>query len=528
MNIRGIVIDKIKAKLINEERDNLTKSALKSLDIFNSFDWSNFKKQEFISIVSALDNILNKTSLPNHQSFVIFYETDVTEMDVVTVLEKDKRPIFVNFEMKNGDETILQSSLLNQIKKRQENAMPQLFKDANYLIIGVINNVIYKSCYYNSDETIWYEGDSVLDVLNTMNSYNNVNEFLYQVNNMDSIVNVFNKIERNEFKYYDDIKYTTESFVSRLNSRSDENGIICYGNAGCGKTVMALKMFNELPNAKLLILNPKLFFSLNMEPYFYEKKASYKPEEIEDILESNDILIVDEAQRLNETQIIKLVNLGNKIIFFGDEKQSFGRNGNLYTSKELKKFIMNKTGCKFYVRNLKKSKRYSDEVSTIIDNLTSLKPHKTKKANDYEINIFCANEEQFIKKYEQTTGLKKIYIPFTISYNSGFIINNSYYSMADFRENGFSIYENIDPNKMGHTLHALSFDVDHGFVYLPTVKIVKSNRQNKIYYRDVTDNDDVTKFMNELNILFSRGRKSLNIFVNDIHTYLFLKARLPK
>ena len=77
-------------------------------------------------------------------------------------------------------------------------------------------------------------------------------------------------------------------------------------------------------------------------------------------------------------------------------------------------------------------------------------------------------------------------------------------------------------------MHALSFDVDHGFIYLPTVKIVKSNRQNKIYYQDVIDNDDVTKFMNELNILFSRGRKSLNIFVNDIHTYLFLKARLPK
>lgn len=34
--------------------------------------------------------------------------------------------------------------------------------------------------------------------------------------------------------------------------------------------------------------------------------------------------------------------------------------------------------------------------------------------------------------------------------------------------------------------------------------------------------------MNELNILFSRGRKSLNTYVNVILVYLFLKGRLTK
>ena len=54
--------------------------------------------------------------------------------------------------------------------------------------------------------------------------------------------------------------------------------------------------------------------------------------------------------------------------------------------------------------------------------------------------------------------------------------------MAPFYENGFSVYENIDPNYVGHTLHALSFDVDDAFVYLPNLYLVKADRKNNRRY----------------------------------------------
>lgn len=70
---------------------------------------------------------------------------------------------------------------------------------------------------------------------------------------------------------------------------------------------------------------------------------------------------------------------------------------------------------------------------------------------------------------------------------------------------------------------------------MKSINLVKIKREKStkvhygMYYRDkCNDTTKMIKFMNELNILFSRGRKSLNIYVNDILVYLFLKGRLPK
>lgn len=151
----------------------------------------------------------------------------------------------------------------------------------------------------------------------------------------------------------------------------------------------------------------------------------------------------------------------------------------------------------------------------------------------FEINLFYS-EEDFEDKYNNTKGLKKIYIPITQQQSGAISINDHSYEIADFMENGFSI-ETVLENKVGHTLHALSFDVDHSFVFLSNINLVrmKSEKSTKVHYgmycRDKCDNKTkIIKFMNELNILFSRGRKSLNIYVNDILVYLFLKGRLPK
>ena len=41
-----------------------------------------------------------------------------------------------------------------------------------------------------------------------------------------------------------------------------------------------------------------------------------------------------------------------------------------------------------------------------------------------------------------------------------------------------------------------------------------------------TTEEKITKFLNELNILFTRGKKTLNIYTNDLEVYLYLNKKL--
>ena len=38
--------------------------------------------------------------------------------------------------------------------------------------------------------------------------------------------------------------------------------------------------------------------------------------------------------------------------------------------------------------------------------------------------------------------------------------------------------------------------------------------------------ENITKFLNELNILFTRGKKTLNIYTEDLEVYLYLNKKL--
>lgn len=527
MNISGILVTRKEIELLNEQK-NITKELLKNLNVLNTFDWSKFKRDEFFEITGSLCSLFQKVNFPDSQEFVIFYTTDVTEMDAVTVFYSNEKSIFVDFEIKTGEKERLELILKEQLEKRKNEYIPQLFKDTNYLLIGSINNEINFGLISENDEPKWIDEKDILKILDGCTQYPSVSDFLYQVSNMASIVSIFDKIEDGTFKYFEDTKRVSEAFIKRLNERSDEKGIICYGNAGCGKSVLALKLFHELDNSKMLLLNPKLYFTLNMSKYYYSGKASYKPKDFIEELDENDIAIVDESQRLTEEQIIEIVDKASKVVFFGDEKQSFNENENLFTMKELANYINKKVGLKFHQKKLTHSKRYSDDVSEIIENLTVDNPKRVYKVNDYSVNVFC-DLDAFLSKYQDIKGNKKMYVPSTVRRYGSFSIGGKIFNMAEFENNGFSTSQNIDPSYVGHTLHALSFDVDDAFVYLPTVKLVRSDRKNKLYWKEeVGDSKLVKKFMNELNILFSRGRHSLNIYVSDIRTYLFLKARLPK
>ena len=83
-----------------------------------------------------------------------------------------------------------------------------------------------------------------------------------------------------------------------------------------------------------------------------------------------------------------------------------------------------------------------------------------------------------------------------------------------------------DSSKYGSTYHALSFDVDDCFVFLPYTKAIEFHRKSFLFTPCLkTTEKNILKYQNELNILFTRGRKSLIICVEDITAYLLLRKR---
>lgn len=533
MNIRGLVIEKQLVKSLYDYKTRWTIDLLKSLDVFDSYDWKNFKKEEFINILDGLNILFEKFAFPEKQKFIFFYETDVTEMDVVAVIEYRNSPLFIDIEIKNGEKhEELIDNVKNQFLKREENFLPQLFKDSKYLEIGLVNNQICIIKHNDGKRLNEIDEQQLKIILSNSSFYSKYESFLYQVNNLSSIISISSQIRDGSFKYYKDTLSIAESFKEKLCNDNHFKGIVCYGNAGTGKSVLALKLFYEIENSKILILNPKFYFCLNMSTYWKDGRAAYKVEDILSNLNDEDILIVDEAQRLREEQISLLALNCKKIIFFGDEKQSFKLTENIFNINEMKKHLEKLGLGRFHKRNLSSSKRYSDKVSQLISNLTSKDPVDVYAVKDFEINLFY-NEEDFETAYCNKSGLKKIYVPYTQQHTGNIKINNKIYELADFKENGFSI-EKAFENKVGHTLHALSFDVEHSFVFLSNISLYKyKNSQDEpshsyIYYGTrPTQINTILKFMNELNILFSRGRKSLNIYVDNILVYLYLKGRLP-
>lgn len=120
-----------------------------------------------------------------------------------------------------------------------------------------------------------------------------------------------------------------------------------------------------------------------MSSYWKDGRASYKVDEILAKINNEDILIVDEAQRLEENQIISLTKSCKKIIFFGDEKQSYKEKENIMDISQMKKFLDKLDLGKIHKRKLNVSKRYSDKVSILISNLTTIEPVEVNSAKDF-------------------------------------------------------------------------------------------------------------------------------------------------
>lgn len=532
MNIKGLKLNKLLARRVLESIDSISVASLRGLESFVSFSWKGFSKEEFKNNLSLFVFLLDNdffSSFDNDYPFVFNYSTDITEMDIVTVLTNGEKQIFLDIESKNGEDfDSVANKIRVQINKRTNDHMPQLLKDNSYVTVGFVNNSYVCGYYFdgNNLESINSIGDLFI-LLNSFKQSSGCEDYLIQLSNIASIAKICKDIRAGTFKYYEETNRIYNSLIGSMNSN---DAFIVYGNAGTGKSILALKILFELPNTKILLMNSKLYYALSLDNYYKSGRTTFNTKLFLDLIDDNTISIIDECQRLSIDYMAQVIKKSKYTFLFGDNKQAFTRRDTLKNQKDLAKALKDEYGLNVSYRLIKKAKRYSDEVSKALNLLTVIEPNPNdcKLPDDYKINLFY-DERTFLKAYEATNGIRKIYLPL---YDSRFHIKigEKEFERALYNDDSFSLW-NYEGDYYGTTYHALSFDVDHCFVILKSAKMVSLNGKKVPHHSSFYSSpsfDDVQIFLNELNILFTRGRKSLNICFNDIETYLYFNNLVSK
>lgn len=533
MNIKGLKLNRNLIHLINDSIDNINGNNLHGIDYFNAFSWKGFTKEEFKNLLKLfvyLDSSNVFSIFSDDQTFIFNYSTDVTEMDIATVVEKDGKLILLDIESKNGTDKDLQKKIKEQIRKRKDDHLPQLIKDNPFLTMGFVNEKFVCGYYFDGVSTFEISNfEEIVLIFNTFSEYRAVEDYLTQTSNVASIAKVCNDIKEGSYKFYED---TNRHYSKLIEKIGKENASIVYGHAGTGKSVLALKIFFENTNTKILIVNSKLYYALNFnKKYYYEDRATFNTDHFLNIIDENTISIVDECQRISIETMAEIITKSKITYLFGDNRQACFKGSTLLKAKELERKLKATYGFIVSSKEINKSRRYSDAVDKALGFLTC-KDSNLKDVRlpaDYQIKLFY-DEHKFMNYYKSLNGIKKIYVPVNQANKDEMSIDGVVFRKANYDDDSFSIWAD-SLNYYGTTYHALSFDIDHCFVYLDNIHMVGLGKKQVMFYEPSCQKDEISKidlFLNELNVLFTRGRKSLNIYVNDIETYLYLNLLLSK
>lgn len=296
---------------------------------------------------------------------------------------------------------------------------------------------------------------------------------------------------------------------------------------GTGKTVVAFKLFFENPDTMFLIMNQKFYNSLGLTKYFIEGRCFFGSDTFLNNDLTDKIVIIDEVQRLSKEKILEIINSSKASVLFGDTGQAFMPNDLELDGHKLIEYLKENS---VYVHNkeLKRSKRYNDSVEKALNFLTSRNITLKEKIvlEDYKINLFY-DVKDFLNEYHSCKGAKKMFTTYDYKSNDSLLIGDEIFSMADKKFYEFAISAGPE-NFIGHTLHAISFDVENNFIYLKNVCVINRGKKDILVKKDsdLSNEINITKFLNELNILFTRGKKTLNIYTNDLEVYLYLNKKL--
>lgn len=355
----------------------------------------------------------------------------------------------------------------------------------------------------NIDEELDYIKVSNNDLLDLVRAYKNelpLNEITY--NNYNNIV--------------EDIDNGIENIITE-------------GAARTGKTIIAMRLLGKYNDAKLLIMNNHFYSSLIDS--FKVMNVEFPDERIFTHggcytginIKNSRILIVDEAQRLSKDYFEKIISSDamESAVFLGDNLQKL----NWHYDRGID-FITD------YLEenNLEYNKYYFDQSIGIPRNAVQAIKYllfnniefENQSINTYEINI-TDNETSFLNAYKEDKLFKKHMTTIYLGIGDFKTDLKGFKRMTLSEVNGIPYFLNsqIKDNRILTTYEVISRELDAVYIVIPPEVYAD---EEGLHYEDNEELDEY--LLNQLYILMTRGKISVNILCKNDTCYNYLKKRL--
>ena len=465
-------------------------------------------------------------------NFFMFLNLGSDEMDACMFGEKElqegkKTHVWLDIEVKTalrgGIRSEIETVLNNQVDSHAQDVMPTFFRDIMCVSVGFVDGdfasakVHYQGATNSLSETEFYSFMKEVDWSDNGLSY------IQQITGIGNIRDIIQKIENGTFKWHVDTLKKIDSLDRKLQT---ERFILCYGDAGSGKSVLATSLFmrhrQDTNKAKMLVINQKFYKVLSMDRFYNNKECFYGSDQFLNALTSDSVAIIDEAQRVSMDYLAKVLAKAKCLIAFGDQRQSFYYTDNLNRPMDIVKDIESQTGVIGQYIPIRSPKRYDDAVATALESLTKLdtKPQAKKgNLNNYSVRVM-RDFDEFMDAYTKDDS-SRMFIPHG---DRDSFLHDSRIKERELQLLGTEDSDFYSGKKyVGDTFHAISFDVDNSYIYLPNLTLGNLYNKKDVLTEDrLSTVDEKQRFLNELNILFTRGLKSLTIYVPNAVAYLHI------
>ncbi len=393
-------------------------------------------------------------------------------------------------------------------------------KLANFSVFYYNSNHVFKSVP-NSNKVI----NQKIDINKTSSIVSNVQAELEIIEknytDMSDLINAYN----------DDLSLTpiTSNNFNNINSdiQNNKHFIITEGTARTGKTIIAMRLLGLYPESRFIIMNELFYNSLinifKIEGVDFPFDRIICHTNFNKMIEwtaNSKLLIIDEAQRLSESQMENVIeNKDNINVLLGDNLQAI----NIKSDRGISCFENLLTN-----KRIEYTKYYFDYSIGLASNvLYSIKylifnevPFNNQNINNYDIN-FYNDVNVFVNKYRSDETFRKHMATIYMGCSDYDTTIESFDRMHKniLHRYPYFLDKDIKEKVMITTYELISRELDSVYIYIP--KTVTANEKG-LHYCDTR----YDKFLlNQLYVLFTRAKGEINVYCEDKSTFDYFNRR---
>lgn len=319
--------------------------------------------------------------------------------------------------------------------------------------------------------------------------------------------------------------------------KKEKNIFLFEGNAGTGKTILAITLFNSLlKKSNLTILffinqnfadeikkeiskldmnkNEKIWKKIMWHTKDFEKWIKEKYDKNKDMY-----ILIDEAQRLKEENLKFLMNYMDKknirFFLFGDCKQK------IYYRDIGYDLLKQKRNKEIFTKKMEKYFRIDKNTHKAIEYIFFANKNQKEIKFPKNINIFN-DPKKYFDKFKKDKSLRAMTSIQNVEFNGydSILVNNGFRN-ADKKlhdRNLFLYNKNYLNNIYFYAFDLISREIENIYIFVP--EFVKQY-SNKIICKNY-DDEEAKILLNQFYVLLTRAKKEINVFIVDNEYYEFV------